>query len=236
MGSPDAERDRIGLAYRSYAGSARKRRLWSAENLGNIAIRTELTETAFAIAGGELASARRILDVGCGTGWWLAQLSRDPRVVAELEGVEMLPERVSAASRRLPDAQISVADARDLPFADSSFDVVTLFTVLSSIGSGRERALSEARRVLAPDGALMIWEPRMPNPLNRNAALINRDMLRQGLRGAAVEARTTTVLPSVARRLGRFTGRLYPLLTAMPFLRTHRFICARGAGRRGAGR
>lgn len=226
--SPENEQRRLRGVYGGYRASAGKQRNWSAENPGNAAIRAELVQTAFSLAGRELIGADAILDVGCGSGWWLEGLAGDERVSARLQGVELLPERAAAARSRVPTAVIALGDARELPFEEGRFDVVTLFTVLSSLSGGAdaERALREARRVLRPGGVLLVWEPRVANPFNRNTVFISRPLLERALAGARVEVRTLTVLPALARRLGTRTTRLYPRLSRIALLRTHRLVRA----------
>lgn len=217
----------LAHAYAHYSRSRRKRRNWSAQNPGNIAIRAELVDAVVALAGEELSRARDILDVGCGSGWWLEHLVGRPEVHAKLHGLELLPERVEAARHRVPAATINPGDGRRLPYRDHSFDVVSLFTVLSSL-PGRtdaELAVQDAWRVLAPDGVLLVWEPRLPNPLNQHTTLISRDLLRRGTADAKIDFRTTTVLPALARRLGDRTEDLYPRLARIPAIRTHRLAC-----------
>ncbi len=222
-------------AYAHYSRSRRKQRNWSAQNPGNIAIRAELVDAVVALAGEKLSRARDILDVGCGSGWWLEHLVGRPEVHAKLHGLELLPERVEAARHRVPAATINPGDGRQLPYRDHSFDVVSLFTVLSSL-PGRtdaELALQDAWRVLAPDGVLLVWEPRLPNPLNQHTTLIGRDLLRRGTADAPIDFRTTTVLPALARRLGHRTEDWYPRLARIPAIRTHRLACVhRPAGQR----
>lgn len=220
---------RLRRVYESYRRDPSKLRDWSAANPGNARIRAELIGAAYGALGRALQSAQRVLDVGCGTGWWLAQLAGDPSVSASLHGVELLPARASAAAAGVPEATIELADARALPYEDDSFDLATLFVVLSSMRTRADaaQALREARRVLAPGGALLLWEPRVPNPLNRETVLITPRLVSGALSGAAIERRTLTVLPPLARRLGAYTQRAYPLLRRIPALRSHQLFCAR---------
>jgi ubiquinone/menaquinone biosynthesis C-methylase UbiE len=221
------ERERVGEVYQGYAASAAKQRDWSAENPGNIAIRAELAGAVFGLAGARLRRAERILDVGCGSGWWLARLAADPHVSASLEGVELLAERQAAATQRVPEAAIRLGDARRLPYGNRHFDAVTMFTVLSSLSSVADAlvAFGEALRVVRPPGVLVVWEPRLPNPLNRHTLWITGGMLREAAGANPITVRTTTVLPFVARRLGRRTERLYPRLAEVAPLRSHRLVC-----------
>jgi SAM-dependent methyltransferase len=208
------DRGRVEAAYAGYRSSARKRRAWDARNPGNAAIRDELA--AAVLAAVDLQGD--VLDAGCGTGWWLRRL-RDEGVPAErLHGIELQPERVDAAAAT--GAAVAAGDVRALAYEDGRFGAVFLFTVLSSL-AGRDdvvRAVAEARRVLAPGGALVVWEPRVPNPLNRHTRLVRpRDL------GPGVRRRTLTPLPWLVRRLPRS----FPVAAALPPLRTHRLYVAR---------
>lgn len=214
--------------YGTYAGSARKQRAWNADNPGNTAIRAELTAAVDALTDEALTRSTRILDLGCGTGWWLEHLAERPNLTAELHGIDALADRVALAQRRVPRAAIRLGDARRLPFHDRTVDAVFLFTVLSSM-PGRDavrRALDECRRVLAPDGTLVVWEPRVPNILNRHTRLVTRREFRQAL-GPEIRIRSLTLLPALARRLGRWTPAVYPALCRLPILRTHRVVVFR---------
>jgi SAM-dependent methyltransferase len=86
----------------------------------------------------------RVLDAGCGDGWITAALTA-PEVVA----VDQSEASVAAARARGLDAQ--VADIRELPFSEGSFDAVMCNHVLYHV-EHRERALAEIARVLRPGG------------------------------------------------------------------------------------
>jgi ubiquinone/menaquinone biosynthesis C-methylase UbiE len=225
MTRTDEEIDRV---YSEYSRNARKQRAWSADNPGNIAIRSELTDELLRLAAPELAGTGAILDAGCGTGWWLRALA-DAGVAAErLHGIEIQPQRAAATREAVPGTQIEVGDAERLPFPDESFDVVFQLTLLSSLGSHGEirKALGEGMRVLAPGGLLLVYEPRVPNPLNRHTQLVrNSDLAAAGV--TPNEQISLTVIPALARRLGGRTGDRYSRLARFPFLRTHRLISYR---------
>jgi len=96
-----------------------------------------------------LGAARRAswLDVGCGTGI-LAETLVELCAPASVHGVDPAAAQVSAAARgpARNRAQFQVADARKLPFADASFDVVASALVINFIAE-RPRALAEMRRL-----------------------------------------------------------------------------------------
>ena len=84
---------------------------------------------------------------------WLWRLVTDKYV-----GIDYTPEMVTAALRLFPGLDARVGDARDLAeFADGSFDLVTFSNNgLDALDhDGRQLALAEFRRVLAPDGLVL---------------------------------------------------------------------------------
>jgi len=95
-----------------------------------------------------------VLDVGVGGGRTVPLLSRS---AASYVGIDFVPELVTAASKRFPDADIRIGDARHLDFPDASFDLA-VFSIngIDAIShSDRGIALREIRRVLRPSGAFV---------------------------------------------------------------------------------
>jgi ubiquinone/menaquinone biosynthesis C-methylase UbiE len=224
----DPHRRAVKRVYSSYAGSRRKRRAWAADNPGNAAIREEVLANLLRLAGPEIGGSGAILDDGCGNGWWLRALVEAGAEPERLYGIDIQPERVAGARQAVPGAEIAVGDARHLRFPDKTFAVVLQLTVLSSLGSHRaiREALGEGMRVLVPGGLLLIYEPRVPNPINRNTLLIrNSDFEATGVRPS--NQVSLTLVPAVARRLGSRTPERYERLARLPFLRTHRLIACR---------
>jgi tRNA-Thr(GGU) m(6)t(6)A37 methyltransferase TsaA len=97
----------------------------------------------------------RLLDLACGPG--LVSEAAAARG-AEPVGVDVAAAMVERARRRCPGLTFVEGDAQRLPFADASFDAVTMnFGILHL--SEPEAALAEARRVLVPGGrfAFTAW-------------------------------------------------------------------------------
>jgi ubiquinone/menaquinone biosynthesis C-methylase UbiE len=214
--------DRLERIYGRYQRSRRRRRAWAADNPGNRAIRAELLELFHREVGDRLAVGQ-LLDVGCGAGWLLVELAGSGVAQERLHGVELIESRIAAARRALPRADIRRADARRLPFESEAFDVVTMFTVLSSLPDARsvQTVLAETRRVLAPGGVLLVYEPRRPNPLNRATRVVSPQELDASL-GSGWREIPLTIVPVVARRLGPLAEWLYPRLRRVRPLLTHR--------------
>lgn len=101
----------------------------------------------------------QVLEVGCGTGVVMRQLSTFPAVTV-VTGVDLSPVFLAKArelAADLPHLRFVEADGRALPFAEQSFDVVVFHTTLCHLPEP-ERALAEAFRVLKPLGQLSIFD------------------------------------------------------------------------------
>lgn len=95
------------------------------------------------------------LDVGCGTGQTVLRLSRRPEIDSVV-GLDPSAEALNHAQHR-HDFPLVRGTALDLPFARSSFDVVTCFDVLQHLPPGGDRrAAAELFRVLGPGGVALI--------------------------------------------------------------------------------
>ena len=91
-------------------------------------------------------SAHRILDAGCGDGWYLSELlTRHPDWCGA--GVDISRDAVFHATEHDCEAVWCVADLRRLPFADGAFTAV--LDVLTPA------SYDEFTRVLAPDGVII---------------------------------------------------------------------------------
>lgn len=115
------------------------------------------------LADGSPLTGKRVLEVGSGRGGGAAVLSRWHRP-AQYVGLDLVATQVSSANRRLASFGSSPlvfvqGDAQDIPFPNSSFDVV--INVESSHNyPDFMKFLKEVRRVLAKGGVLLIEDFR----------------------------------------------------------------------------
>jgi SAM-dependent methyltransferase len=130
-----------------------------------------------------------VLDIGCGRGLWLmgaAQRLTTGRAIGvdlwrlDLSGNGPDGLRENARLERVAErVTVAEADARRLPFADGSFDLIVSSLTLHNIRArpGREQALQEIARVLKPGGRALLLD------LRHTSEYVS--VLRQcGLRGA----------------------------------------------------
>jgi arsenite methyltransferase len=117
--------------------------------------RRALVRKALAAQPGE-----RVLDVGCGPGFYLADLLDDVGAEGSVVGVDSSPPMLAMAARRCEGrANVTLAEgeATSLPVGDAEFDAVLSVQVLEYV-EDIPAALAEARRALRPGGRALIWD------------------------------------------------------------------------------
>lgn len=101
------------------------------------------------------ASNKRVLDLGCNTGYGTAILARKSKSIV---GVDVSEGAVSAASREHANIEFHLVNGKELPFPSGSFDLVTSFQVIEHLVDPRQY-LDEIRRVLVPGGVVLFTTP-----------------------------------------------------------------------------
>jgi len=128
------------------------------------------------------ATTNRVLDIGCGYGNLLLALANRFNYV---HGIEIMPERVEWARKRIPTADIVCGSATQLAWPDGCFDLVTSTDVFEHIPVAHQvAAAAEMFRVTKPGGQAFVKVPNrfqlvdehsyvkfgtwLPNPLRRH--------------------------------------------------------------------
>ena len=139
-----------------------------------------------ALEAAEIAPGMRVLDVGCGRGEILQHCAE---LGAQAYGMDYALVAAQMAQRLATGdgeegnaAYVCLADAKQLPFSATSFDRVLMFDLVEHLHPWElDQALAEVRRVLRPDGRLIIhtapnvWYNRFAYPVVRFVrALMNQ--------------------------------------------------------------
>lgn len=94
-------------------------------------------------------NGERVLDLGCGYGWYTNYLSCVGGAVIGCDGSKKM---ISIAEKQYPDCKFELADIeKALPYSDSTFDIVFCNQVLMDI-EDFEKVYQEVYRILKPDG------------------------------------------------------------------------------------
>lgn len=180
-------------------------------------------------------AGKRVLEVGCGGGANLLDLVRLGFRPEDLVGNELRPDRLEEARSRLPGGVTLVpGDAAALDAADESFDIVIQSTVFTSIldDEFQERLAARMWSLARPGGGVLWYDFTWDNPRNPDVRGVPIRRIRSLFPRAAIRAWPVTLAPPLGRRVCRTVPLLYPLLYALPPLRTH-LLCwiGKAAGR-----
>jgi 2-polyprenyl-3-methyl-5-hydroxy-6-metoxy-1,4-benzoquinol methylase len=102
-----------------------------------------------------LGPGARVLDVGCGSGWFSEALSAAGFAAV---GVDVAAEAIRRARARCPQLEFKIAGEGELPFSPGSFDAAWLGEVLEHV-QDCVGVLAAVERVLAPGGQLIASTP-----------------------------------------------------------------------------
>ncbi|HEY9404489.1 MAG TPA: methyltransferase domain-containing protein, partial [Pyrinomonadaceae bacterium] len=109
----------------------------------------------------ELVKGKEVLDIACGEGYGAAMLSATARTTI---GVDIDAAVIEHARRKYaphPNLVFRSGSCDSIPLADKSVDVVTSFETIEHHDKHREM-MREVRRVLRPEGLLIISSPNRP--------------------------------------------------------------------------
>lgn len=104
-----------------------------------------------------LCAGKRVLDLGCGTGYGAAELAAE---ATEVVGLDISPEALGFARAHFlaPNVAFVLGAAPELPFRPGSFDVVVAFELIEHLAAWREM-LRRAREILRCGGCLLVSTP-----------------------------------------------------------------------------
>ena len=156
---------------------------WHSRFLQQAAWTRDLRIYLFERAG--LTRARRVLEVGCGTGAILSDLApcpvREPGLLrknrdyhatpAAIHGLDLEPARLAEARRHIPAAALVCGNALGLPYPSRVFDITFCHFLLLWVRDPL-RALLEMKRVTRPGGAVLaLAEPDYDSRVDKPDAL-----------------------------------------------------------------
>lgn len=125
-----------------------------------------------------------LLDCATGTGDQLICLMENSKQIKRAIGIDLAAEMVAIGEKKVKDKpyadalSFQIASALELPFADNTFDCVTISFGIRNV-TDVKKALSEFYRVLKPEGRVLILEGTVPK--NKALQMIHLFYLRHFL-------------------------------------------------------
>jgi SAM-dependent methyltransferase len=167
---------------------------------------------------------KKVLDVGCGNGWWLRELTKWGARPENLAGIDLVSERIAAARRlSAPGVELRCGSAAQLDWPSASFDLVIQSTVFTSILDRelRRRIAEEMLRVLRPRGIVLWYDFHVNNPKNPDVRGVRMAEIRELFPHCEISLRRVTLAPPIARVLARYSWLLCLVLEKVPWACTH---------------
>lgn len=131
------------------------------ENVGDMSLKRRAKRI---IEESNPQKGEKILDLGCGTGYYLFLLSSLP-VYLSLTGLDNDKKALDEARVTLKGKKIKFiqGDSHNLPFKNNTFDKVVCSEVLEHLDND-EKTLKEIFRILKPDGVAVFSVPSLEFP------------------------------------------------------------------------
>ncbi len=220
------ERERIRLAYsRRHSDGV----VYSLFNPGQLFMTQQLEKDLIRLLRRDRVNPlgdKKILEVGCGTGWPLRGFMKYGARPENLHGIDLLPNAIEEAKRISPDVDFRCGNAESLPFEDESFDIVTQFAMFTSILEDRMKrnTAKELLRVLKPQGLILWYDYFVGKPSNRDVKGIGKREIIRLFANCTFDFNKVTLAPPVARAIAPYSFLLCYLLEKIPWLKTHYLV------------
>lgn len=196
-------------------------------NPGNLFViqeRERLVLSMLRAAGYYPLHDKRIVEVGCGSGFWLRAFVQWGAAPERLWGVDLEVRRLAEARRLCPlRVRLVGGEGARAPLRTGAFDLVLLSTVFTSILDEqlRQELAAEMMRLVSARGMILWYDFRYDNVANPDVRGIGTAKVRDLFKGWQVAFRSLTLAPPLVRRIAPMSWTACRLLSLIPPLRTH---------------
>jgi SAM-dependent methyltransferase len=222
--SARVEEARIRMAYAKRQGNDARYSWFSPGHLFTIQERERRLLTLLQRHGFAFLDTYKILEIGCGTGYWLREFIKWGARPENIAGVELLSDRVTEAKKLCPETvQVQCGSAAALAFPSATFDLVLQSTVFISVldASMKQQMAAEMPRVVKRDGLILWYDYHVNNPWNADVRGIKRQEISQLFPGCRIQLQRITLAPPLVRLLAPYSWLACHLLGKAPWLCTH---------------
>ncbi|MDE7018694.1 MAG: methyltransferase domain-containing protein [Lachnospiraceae bacterium] len=106
----------------------------------------------------DLSAGDVVLDVACGNGTLLRELSKKAKILAN--GIDISENMINEAKKRYPDMNFEVKPCYPLEWSDGSIDIITVCCAFHHFDNP-QGFVNECRRVLKENGTVYIADPNV---------------------------------------------------------------------------
>jgi SAM-dependent methyltransferase len=219
-----AEEARIRAAYARRRGDDVRYSWFSPGHLFMLQERERQILTLLRRHGFAALNAKRILEIGCGAGYWLREFIKWGARPENITGVDLLPGLVAEAQRLCPsDVQIRCDSAAKLAFPDATFDLVLQSTVFTSIldADVKQQIAAEMMRVVKKEGLILWYDYHVNNPWNPDVRGVRKREILRLFSGCRTTLHRTTLAPPLLRLVAPYSWLVSYILSRVPLLCTH---------------
>ena len=139
----EQEKRRILNVYNSYKQKQYQNTKWSNKFIGNQYIFNERLQTVKKIVldnNIDLSNAR-ILEIGCARGDVIDLLIKVGVQENNIYGIDIRKEKLQYVKNKFPDCHFQIMDVKNMKYPENHFDLITVFTLFSSIFNSRITAM-----------------------------------------------------------------------------------------------
>jgi len=116
------------------------------------------------VEGAGIKEGMKVLEVGCGTGFFTIKASQLIGENGLLISMDMSPLSVEMVTKKVDKANIKnvkviKGDALDTKLDEACLDVIFIFGVIPAPMLPMDKLLSEMHRILKPNGVMAVWPP-----------------------------------------------------------------------------
>ena len=126
-----------------------------------------------------LPTGCRILEAGCGTGFWMQRLRQNGY---EVYGLDYACDSLKRSKSLVSDLDLCAGNLLGLPFQENSFDAYMSFGVIEHFIDGPGPILREALRVLRPGGVILASTPFLNTARKAVSRIAKEEAEARGLR------------------------------------------------------
>ena len=196
-------------------------------NLGNLLSIQERERRVLALLARHIQvplEEMKILEVGCGSGFWLREFIKWGARPENLVGLDLMPDRIEECRRLCPGGvTVHCSNASSLESPCESFDLVLQSTVFSSVldAAIKQQMADEMLRVLRHEGIILWYDFFMNNPNNSDVQGIDRNEIRALFPKCKITCSRITLAPPLARLLAPHARTVCEILARLRILDTH---------------